>query len=475
MLATGNRRAEVLIFGEIGWEVTASTVDEQLRAIDADELMVRINSPGGDAYEGVAVMNALRHHPAHVTGVVEGLAASAASVIAVGGCDRLVMRPGAELMVHNALIFTQGNAAELTKTAGDLARVSATIAEVYAEKAGTSPDVWAEAMDAETWFSAQEAVDAGLADAVEDAREGKKALAGTFNLANFRHAGRADAPAPQISAATRASGKEMNMTFVNEVARKLGVTSAASEATVLAALDQVLAEQVAEVTVTTEVTYPDGVEVVPTGTATVAPTGTAPTGLVFSMDTVPDGWTAEVNETTGEVTVTAPDGAAVDDTADLVVAISGGTGDPSTVTITATVVSASPDSEGSTESTPPVAPSSDEPVVNAVTIDREVYQQLLARAARGDAADTEAARRRAEEMVNAAIRDGKVLAAKRDALVKATHKDPSAMKAYFDGLAPGTIPVSEVGYGTSGSSEADPTDTERDQMLARARRSLGIR
>jgi len=265
----------------------------------------------------------------------------------------------------------------------------------------------------------------------------------------------------------------MNMTFVNEVARKLGVTSAASEATVLAALDQVLAEQVAEVTVTTEVTYPDGVEVVPTGTTTVAPTGTVPTGLVFSMDTVPDGWTAEVNETTGEVTVTAPDGAAVDDTADLVVAISGGTGDPATVTITATVVAAGGNSEGTSSPTTPADPAADPNraaagLTTVVDCARLAEPEELAEFARQAKADQRQAQARA--FAAQAKADGKIGAAAVDRWARAWLADREDAENRMAAIATNTVHRSESGHAKAKVEDARDANgfTEREAKIAAA-------
>ena len=157
--------SEIVMYGGVGWEITAQDVLANLNDVDGD-VTVRVNSAGGDAFEGVAIMNALRSHTGQVTVIVEGLAASAASVIAVGGADRLIMRPGSELMIHDAWSFADGNAADLEKLAADLERTSQSMAEIYAAKAGTAPDVMRQMMRDETWFSAQEAVDAGLADSV---------------------------------------------------------------------------------------------------------------------------------------------------------------------------------------------------------------------------------------------------------------------------------------------------------------------
>ena len=229
---------EILMYGTVGWEITAAETIAKLAEMDGD-VTVRINSYGGDSFEGVAVKNALRAHAGHVTAVVDGVAASAASVIAVCGADRVVMRPGAELMIHDAWTFTDGNAADLTKVAADLERTSQAMAEMYAEKAGGDAERWRDMMRAETWFSAQEAVDAGLADAVEDGRTAERPVLAKTGP-RFAYAGRDGAPKPKIL-------EEENVAFTKEVAKRLGLSAdVVDEATVLAALEETLAEQADE-------------------------------------------------------------------------------------------------------------------------------------------------------------------------------------------------------------------------------------
>lgn len=226
---------EILMYGTVGWEITAAETIAKL-ADKTGDVTVRINSYGGDSFEGAAVKNALRAHTGHVTAVVDGVAASAASVIAVCGADRVIMRPGAELMIHDAWTFADGNAADLTKVAADLERTSQVMAEMYADKAGGDPEQWRDMMRAETWFSAQEAVDAGLADAVEDGRTAERPVLAKTGP-RFAYAGRDGAPKPKIL-------EEENMAFTNEVAKRLGLSAdVVDEATVLAALEETLAEQ----------------------------------------------------------------------------------------------------------------------------------------------------------------------------------------------------------------------------------------
>lgn len=227
---------ELVLFGDVGYEVQASRVVAELAEARGD-VLVRINSYGGDIYEGLAIMNALRSHDGEVTARVEGVAASAASIVAIGGADRVEMTTGAELMVHLPWVDAPGNPDELRKTADDLDRTARSLAELYAEKAGGEPDVWLDMMRAETWFSAQEAVDAGVADAVVDARAGKSPVLAGASRKRFAFAGRSEAPTPKIL-------EEEKMTFTNEVAKRLGLSVAdVDEATVLAALEETLAEQ----------------------------------------------------------------------------------------------------------------------------------------------------------------------------------------------------------------------------------------
>lgn len=190
-----NAAPEVFIYDEIGYfGVTASDFAADIRALDTDELTLHINSPGGDVYDGLAIYQALRTHRASVTVHVDGLAASAASFIAMAA-DKVVMAPRSSLMIHDAYTMTIGNAGDIRKTADLLDKASQNIAEIYAEKAGTPVDFWRDRMRDETWYDAQEAVDAGLADEVE----GKaKKIDNSFDLSIFNYSGRDKAPAPVI-------------------------------------------------------------------------------------------------------------------------------------------------------------------------------------------------------------------------------------------------------------------------------------
>jgi ATP-dependent protease ClpP protease subunit len=150
--------------------VSASEVMAQLLGLNAAELHVHLNSPGGDYFEAVAIYNGLVSHPAAVTVHVDGLAASAASVVAMAG-ERLVMGVGAQLMIHQSRTSAYGTADDMTAAAALLDTIDADIAGFYAERAAAlggdaDPGTWRAAMSAETWFNAAEAVTAGLADEV---------------------------------------------------------------------------------------------------------------------------------------------------------------------------------------------------------------------------------------------------------------------------------------------------------------------
>jgi ATP-dependent protease ClpP protease subunit len=144
-------------------------------------LEVHINSGGGDVFDGIAIGNAIRKHKSTVTTVVDGIAASIASVIAQAGQER-IMQPGSMMMIHDASTMCWGDEAEMVKTAGVLGKNSDNIASIYADRAGGTPAQWRDTMRGETWYTADEAVGAGLADRVGD---GDAELPAGMDLAAF--------------------------------------------------------------------------------------------------------------------------------------------------------------------------------------------------------------------------------------------------------------------------------------------------
>lgn len=158
---------EIAIHDEIGmFGVTARDFIRDLKAIDTPKITVSINSPGGAVFDALPIYNALIRHDAEITTRVEGLAASAASVITMAG-DRVVMPENAFLMIHNPWSFSIGDANEMRQQADLLDKVSASLISTYRNKTGMEDIEIAAMLDAETWLSAEEAVEFGFADEIE--------------------------------------------------------------------------------------------------------------------------------------------------------------------------------------------------------------------------------------------------------------------------------------------------------------------
>lgn len=164
---------EILIYEEIGadfWSydggITTSSIAAKLKAAGTfDRISVRINSPGGNCYDGVGIYNLLRAQSKPIDVYVDGFAASAASLIAMAG-DTISVGAGATIMIHNASIFAYGEAADFRKVANDLDIISVTAGEIYVKRTGQTPEKIKELMDAETWLSGAEAIALGFATEV---------------------------------------------------------------------------------------------------------------------------------------------------------------------------------------------------------------------------------------------------------------------------------------------------------------------
>lgn len=179
------------------WGVSATEFTDALDALPGNvtEIRLHINSPGGEVFQAVTILNALRRHPARVVAVVDGIAASAASFLAVGA-DETIMAKNSTLMIHDAWGICVGNASDMRGYADRLDKVSDTVASVYADKAGGTAAEWRDVMVAEAWYSADEAVGAGLADSVEASAQADPV--NTYDLTIFK-AAQAD-PEPEESA-----------------------------------------------------------------------------------------------------------------------------------------------------------------------------------------------------------------------------------------------------------------------------------
>lgn len=163
--------AEVLLYDDIGaWGITAGDFINELRDIKASTIVLRINSGGGNVFDGLAIYNALVRHPATVNVFIDGIAASAASFIAMAG-DTLMMMPHSQMMIHDAEGGAIGPADVMRQMADILDKQSDNIASIYAEKAGGTTAEWRTRMRDELWLGPEEAVEIGLADGIEGEEE----------------------------------------------------------------------------------------------------------------------------------------------------------------------------------------------------------------------------------------------------------------------------------------------------------------
>jgi ATP-dependent Clp protease protease subunit len=156
------------VIGEDPWTgggVTLKRIDAALRSIGNNPVTVNINSPGGDVFEGIAIYNRLREHPATVNVKVLGLAASAASIIAMAG-DNIEIGASSFLMIHNAWVMAVGNRHDMQEVAAFLEPFDRALADVYVARTGADLATVQAAMDSETWFSGSQAVELGYADAL---------------------------------------------------------------------------------------------------------------------------------------------------------------------------------------------------------------------------------------------------------------------------------------------------------------------
>ena len=381
---------KLLLYGEIGWEVRASEFVPAIDAVTDSHIDLHISSPGGDVFEALTIMNALKEHPATKTVYIDGLAASAASFIAVGIGGEVIMRPGAEMMIHNAQGGAWGDMNDMHAIIERLESSSATIADIYAAKTGTDAAQWRAAMDAETWFSADEALAAGLVDKVEAAGEGvdNRKLAGVSNtVRGGRYRRREDAPAPQPALMNRRGAREEKpMSFIDKLKAALGADPNTSQDDLLTLVNVAVAGFNPEVAVKDNQSEE----------------------IVTAEDILTTETSNDDEETQGQVAVK----------------------DNQSEELT--------DAFG-----------------DVVTIDRYVYEDLLKRAATGDASVERDHQMEVAAMVDTAIKAGKVLAARRDALIAQGLEDTTALKNHLAKLAPGTIPVSEKGWVGSVGVDAD--------------------
>lgn len=175
MKALNDGKAEIFIYSDIGydwWEdkSTAQLFAEELKNLgDVSSIDLHINSNGGDVFDGQAIHTLIKNHKGFVTAYIDGLAASIATVIAMGA-DKVIMPKNAMMMIHNAWTGLYGNANDLRKMADDLDHINDTIVNTYLAKVKDKTDeaTIRELMDKESWLNAEECLSLGLCDEVSE-------------------------------------------------------------------------------------------------------------------------------------------------------------------------------------------------------------------------------------------------------------------------------------------------------------------
>lgn len=180
----GKDEAEVRIYEDIGtFGVSAKRFSDDIERLKVSKLHVRLNTYGGEAFDGIAIHNALRAHPADIIIHVDGIAASSGSIIAMSG-DEIHMAENAFLMIHDARGGVFGEAEDMRKYAEVLDKLNDTIASTYQVRAGKSRKYWRDKMAEESWFTAKEAKEEGLADSIT---ERETAAKNRFDFKAYNH------------------------------------------------------------------------------------------------------------------------------------------------------------------------------------------------------------------------------------------------------------------------------------------------
>jgi len=203
--------ADIWIYDEIGYfGITAADFVQELQSIQQPIINLHLNTPGGDVFDGIAIFTALKNSPAQVNIYVDALAASIGSVIAMAG-DRIVMAKHSRMMIHEAFGLAIGNADDMRKMSQRLDSTSDIIASIYADRAGGDQAAWRQRMKDETWFTDQQAVDAGLADEVGSPSSTASQQAARFDLSIFQH------PPTKQAASLQNAGRKASQADLNNL------------------------------------------------------------------------------------------------------------------------------------------------------------------------------------------------------------------------------------------------------------------
>lgn len=409
--------------------------DEFKASLDAVKggVDLHIHSPGGDAFDGIAIYNMLRQHDGTIDVTVDGLAASAASVIAMAG-DSVKMSRGSQLMIHDAWGLSIGNADDMESTKGKLDKASESMADIYAAKAGGTAGDWRTAMKAESWYTANEAVDAGLADKIET---DTAAIKSRWDLKIFAHAGREEAPDPLFPAGHRtarqpvltntttatggtfATGGSIDLTYNGSVK---------ADAVKVMASIKAAAERAASKTPATE-TSANGT----TGTTTEKEASDMPTAAKIQAAL---GLSEEA--TAKLLALLAADDDGTDPNPDP-------NPDPK------------PDDEPKAKSKGYLPKATKE--AESVVLDPETLAKLQAQARLGMEAHNEMKKQKRDAILDKAMGLGKFPPSRREHYATMYDADPDGAVELFDRMAENAVPVDVLGY--SGVSETAKSEADR--------------
>ena len=184
------KSAELILYGSIGsdeyWDdISDKAFKQDIENLgDVENIILHINSPGGSVFSAVAIANTLKNHKAKITANIDGLAASAATII-TSACDTVRMPKNALFMVHNPITFAYGNNQDMQKTLEMLNKVKNSIIETYLNKAKTNKETLSELMDNETWMSAEEAKEYGFVDEILDESVEKEVIENKLIINNM--------------------------------------------------------------------------------------------------------------------------------------------------------------------------------------------------------------------------------------------------------------------------------------------------
>lgn len=184
---------KIFLYGTIGedwWDENAVSAGEfvkQLEAFNGEEVHVFVNSSGGSAFDGSAIYSAIMRYPGRVVAHIDGIAASAAS-FCILSADEVIISPSAMMMIHNAWTYTAGNASELRSVAESLEKLDETITGIYVRKTGIDSATIAAMMNAETWLTADECVEQGFADSMDESSPAIEANINKRMFAMFKNA-----------------------------------------------------------------------------------------------------------------------------------------------------------------------------------------------------------------------------------------------------------------------------------------------